>query len=600
MSEEHDEGGLEQAELESRVGSETEDEAPDTGRGGESEQAEGAAQGAAAAADEPAATTADEPAAATAEEAAAPARAAVAPSVTRITPARVDVEGGSSVTVYGAGFVPGCRVMLGDEELVAELVDPFCMRFIAPKRAMGSYAVHVESAGGTRSNAEARLEFVEGPRIERVEPREGPLDGGVEVRIFGRNFPEGCTLQLFGASAPELERVGPGELRFVLPPVGDGPREGELVIMGPDGLSGRAEGVFSYRRLVPRIESVEPKTAWVNGSKQIALRGADLHPAARVTIGGAPAEARFRDESWIDVVVPAREAPGPVDVLYEDRYGGRVLLEAGLVYEPVPTPPKLIDVLPATGPTTGGVTIRLVGDHFGEHVRVRIAELSCVRKLLSSKLIDVELPARTLPGKVAIELDDGAVVVRTEEIFEYVSPKAPVITSLEPRSGPVMGGTKVIIEGEGFPPDASVRFGSETAKTVAVKSASRIETVSPKASAAGLVDLVVGSSIVGLTISKAAFRYDTIPAPVLSSVAPNRGTTNGGTELGLEGKNFAEGCVVLVGGKPAKTRRVSGSILEAFTPPGDDGQLVDVAVKNPDGQQAVQKRAFQYDARYRG
>jgi len=124
--------------------------------------------------------------------------------------------------------------------------------------------------------------------------------------------------------------------------------------------------------------------------------------------------------------------------------------------------------------------------------------------------------------------------------------------------------------------------------------------VSPKASAAGLVDLVVGSSIVGLTISKAAFRYDTIPAPVLSSVAPNRGTTNGGTELGLEGKNFAEGCVVLVGGKPAKTRRVSGSILEVFTPPGDDGQLVDVAVKNPDGQQAVQKRAFQYDARYRG
>ena len=31
----------------------------------------------------------------------------------------------------------------------------------------------------------------------------------------------------------------------------------------------------------------------------------------------------------------------------------------------------------------------------------------------------------------------------------------------------------------------------------------------------------------------------------------------------------------------------------------DEGKLVDVAVKNPDGQQAVQKRAFQYDARYR-
>ena len=72
-----------------------------------------------------------------------------------------------------------------------------------------------------------------------------------------------------------------------------------------------------------------------------------------------------------------------------------------------------------------------------------------------------------------------------------------------------------------------------------------------------------------------------------------------GTELGVEGKNFGEGCVVLVGGVVAKTRRVSGSLLEANTPEGDDGKLVDVVVLNPDGQQAIQTRAFQYDARYR-
>ena len=36
------------------------------------------------------------------------------------------------------------------------------------------------------------------------------------------------------------------------------------------------------------------------------------------------------------------------------------------------------------------------------------------------------------------------------------------------------------------------------------------------------------------------------------------------------------------------------------TPAGDDGQLVDVIVKNPDGKEAVARRAFQFDARYRG
>ena len=43
----------------------------------------------------------------------------------------------------------------------------------------------------------------------------------------------------------------------------------------------------------------------------------------------------------------------------------------------------------------------------------------------------------------------------------------------------------------------------------------------------------------------------------------------------------------------------NGRVLEAFTPEGDDGKLVDVAVKNPDGKTAIQKRAFQFDARYR-
>jgi hypothetical protein len=91
-----------------------------------------------------------------------------------------------------------------------------------------------------------------------------------------------------------------------------------------------------------------------------------------------------------------------------------------------------------------------------------------------------------------------------------------------------------------------------------------------------------------------------MPAPIITVVSPAKGTVDGGTELSIEGKNFAEGCVVLVGGVPVKrAKRISGSVLEAFTPGGDDGKLVDVAVKNPDGQQAVQKRAFQYDARYR-
>jgi hypothetical protein len=33
-------------------------------------------------------------------------------------------------------------------------------------------------------------------------------------------------------------------------------------------------------------------------------------------------------------------------------------------------------------------------------------------------------------------------------------------------------------------------------------------------------------------------------------------------------------------------------------PPGEAGKMVDIAVRNPDGKEALQRRAFLYDPRY--
>jgi hypothetical protein len=124
--------------------------------------------------------------------------------------------------------------------------------------------------------------------------------------------------------------------------------------------------------------------------------------------------------------------------------------------------------------------------------------------------------------------------------------------------------------------------------------------IAPPQREAGLVDVVVSSPETGPGVAKAGFRYEAPMVAVIQSVAPPKGTTLGGTELSIEGTGFAEGCVVLVDGKPVPTRRISGRVLEIETPPGDDQRMVDVAVRNPGMRDVVAKRAFQYDARYRG
>jgi hypothetical protein len=57
--------------------------------------------------------------------------------------------------------------------------------------------------------------------------------------------------------------------------------------------------------------------------------------------------------------------------------------------------------------------------------------------------------------------------------------------------------------------------------------------------------------------------------------------------------------VLLDGVEVTGTKFVDRATLELRTPPGAAGKLVDVAVRNPDGKEAVSRRAFMYDERYR-
>ena len=110
----------------------------------------------------------------------------------------------------------------------------------------------------------------------------------------------------------------------------------------------------------------------------------------------------------------------------------------------------------------------------------------------------------------------------------------------------------------------------------------------------------IGRGDAGVYVAKNAYRYDPSPAPAIESVSPSKGTVDGSTEIAIEGKNFVADSVVLFAGKPlGRVKFVSSTSLEVKSPPGKNGDMVDVVVRNPDGKEASAKRAFMYDARYR-
>jgi hypothetical protein len=85
-----------------------------------------------------------------------------------------------------------------------------------------------------------------------------------------------------------------------------------------------------------------------------------------------------------------------------------------------------------------------------------------------------------------------------------------------------------------------------------------------------------------------------VAAPVVTSVKPNVGATTGGTAISISGSSFQFGARVTIDGVEAPTYPVdSSNIIRLFAPAHQAG-TVDVAVINPDGQNARVIGGFSY------
>jgi IPT/TIG domain/Bacterial Ig domain len=86
------------------------------------------------------------------------------------------------------------------------------------------------------------------------------------------------------------------------------------------------------------------------------------------------------------------------------------------------------------------------------------------------------------------------------------------------------------------------------------------------------------------------------PAPTVSSVSPNTGSTAGGTAVTITGTNFVAGATVTFGGTPAtNVTVVLGTQITATTPAGSAGPVAAI-VTNPGGQNGGLSNGFTYVA----
>jgi IPT/TIG domain len=262
--------------------------------------------------------------------------------------------------------------------------------------------------------------------------------------------------------------------------------------------------------------------------------------------------------------------------------------------QPPNTTPTITAVTPNIGRPSGGETIRISGTNFTAPVRVlfRYAGLATPVEAfvvsVTPTLIEAITPAVNLGAGQELITDiivltqagtqnenraelAGAFTFRNEQL-------TPIISTVTPNSGPVTGGTRVSIFGEGFQEPVQVLFGTAEARVLNVKFRELlVETpagrdTSPDGSGPVLGPVAV--SVRNINSNQAAslaagFNYKN--AIQVIAVGPGGAIAGfGGTRVTIDGNGFVPPVVVVVrtaeGDISLQPISVSGTRIVAIAP----------------------------------
>jgi hypothetical protein len=523
------------------------------------------------------------------------------PSISGIEPAWVSTEGGAVVSVLGAELAKACGVLIDGALVPSSWIHAGRVEAVTKAHPAGEVSLAVKNPDGQTATRERAVRFAAPPRIAGISPATAVTAGGAEITLTGSGFEQGCAVLVAGAPAGAVTFAGETEIRFAAPPHAAVERV-DVAVVNPTGLIDRRPLAFAYTKAPPRVDFVTPQWGPSAGGTELVVKGHDLDQGATVLVCGIEAKVTHRSREELRVVTPAVTRDGSVDLRVVNLDDQAFTFEKAFRYlAPLP-PPELREVSPRQGSQLGGLEVAILGEGFADGVTVTFGGVPAAVQFLTGKELSVTSPAFAGHGDVTVEVrNPDGVASFLDAAFTYEAKPAPEIDGITPTSGPTTGGTRVVIEGKRFSRECSVFVGREPPRDLVVKSATEIHIVTASRKQSGVVDVEVSIPGAPRAVMKNGFRYDAVPAPVITSVSPIAGTVAGGTEMTVSGKNFLKDSTVLVDGKPAKTvKLVDAGTLELKTPPGDAGKLADVIVRNPDGKEAVQKRAFLYDPRYRG
>lgn len=213
----------------------------------------------------------------------------------------------------------------------------------------------------------------------------------------------------------------------------------------------------------PVVTAASPDDGSMHGGTAVVVQGSGFRSGARVVLGGevyadgAAGGCVVVDASTITLVTRGGE-PGASDVVVLDPSGVEGRATSGFTFT---TQPSITSVFPPSGFAAGGTTVTLGGVDFVPGCSVTIdGILQTTIDVVSSTRIVVTTSPGIAGGPYTLELTNPTGETAAA-LYSYGSSPDPLVTSLDPATGPTRGGSVVTVHGANFTPTVEVVFGAD-------------------------------------------------------------------------------------------------------------------------------------------
>lgn len=524
------------------------------------------------------------------------------PRILGVLPTRGESGGGTWITLRGSGLLQGVasstteaakRTVLqigGSRVRDFQIIDDTQLELRTPPGPAGAANITLENPRGL-AVCDGCFTWFELLSLRSSSPEAGPLAGGNTVTLVGSGFTAGTRVLMGGFASPRVERLSSTELRVQVP---------RARVAGPVDVRvyGEGEGSFlrrAYRYVEDlRITEAAPLTGPLAGGTSVVLIGQGFEGATAVLFGGVPAVSFVvENPTRITAITPPGASLGAVEVrIVTPRESWSV--RGGFTYVDATGPFALYGVFPHVGARVDG-TVTLTGQGLDTPgLSVSFGGEPVALGTVTGTTAVVTVPPRgALPRIVTVTATQGTTSASLPDGYTF----RLSLAGATPSSGPVQGGTDVLLDGVNLPSDAMVSVGAREAMPISVSSETRLRLTSPPGASGPASDIHVraASDPENEALLPTAFQYE---APLmLGQAEPAQGAIAGGTLVTLRGDGFGEGTTITFGGEPAReVQVVDAHTLTCRTPPSSMG-AVEIAVTRGGARAALAEGFIFFDPR---